>query len=523
MSLITWSWIFLFGYMGLMVGIGVYAQRQIKHADDFATARGAYGPVFLALAFAASTASGATFLGSPAMSYEWGLSTLWMHFLYPVGVYVGILISMRLVATSGNRFGNRSIPEYLGDRYQSDTMRLMVSLISLVLFFYLAGQLVSGVVMFEIMLGLDSAWALGITTFILLIYVVLGGAHADILTDGVQGFMMLLLAILVIILTAMGWGVEGGFSGIVDNLAEQDADLVSPTNPNTPLFHSWWSIFVIAFAHMPLGLLPHLGNKLWALDTGSSRLQFVKLAAIFGLTLGLLGVGGLLARVYFGDALYASGANPNQALPLLFIELFPTWLAALIGVGVLSAVMSTADGLVVSSSQIIANDLYRRTLAPKLHPDLSQEQLDRRVLIISRWSTVAVLLICMVMAWSLMDVNVSLVVWIGVGGMMAAFAGPLVLGALWSGVTLKGAYAGLLGGFGVFIVLHSQILEPAWFTGVGLEGAVTWLRAEGPNPYSCAVMGEIVSIVLTVVVSKLTQPLGQSHIDELFGAENPAS
>ena len=323
MSLITWSWIFLFGYMSLMVGIGIYAQRQIQHADDFATARGAYGPVFLALAFAASTASGATFLGSPAMSYEWGLSTLWMHFLYPVGVYVGILISMRLVATSGNRFGNRSIPEYLGDRYQSDTMRLMVSLISLVLFFYLAGQLVSGVVMFEIMLGLDSMWALGITTFILLIYVVLGGAHADILTDGVQGFMMLLLAVLVIILTALGWGVEGGFSGIVDNLAKQDQDLVSPTNPNTPLFHSWWSIFVIAFAHMPLGLLPHLGNKLWALDTSSSRLQFVKLAAIFGLTLGLLGVGGLLARVYFGDALYDAGANPNQALPLLFIELFP--------------------------------------------------------------------------------------------------------------------------------------------------------------------------------------------------------
>ena len=52
MSLVTWSWIFLFGYMSLMVGIGIYAQRQIKHADDFATARGAYGPFFLALAFA---------------------------------------------------------------------------------------------------------------------------------------------------------------------------------------------------------------------------------------------------------------------------------------------------------------------------------------------------------------------------------------------------------------------------------------------------------------------------------------
>lgn len=516
MSLTAWSWTFLVGYVGLMVGIGVYAQRRIKHADDFATARGAYGPVFLALAFAASTASGATFLGSPAMSYEWGLSTVWMHFLYPVGVYFGILISMRLVATSGNRFGNRSIPEYLGDRYQSDTMRLMVSILSLVLFFYLAGQLVSGVVMFEIMLGLDSSWALGITALVLLVYVVLGGAHADILTDGVQGAMMVVLAVLVIILTATGWGVDGGFAGLVENLRQQDPVLVTPTNPNTALFHSWWSIFVIAFAHLPLGLLPHLGNKLWALDSSNSRLQFVKLAALFGLTLGLLGLGGLLARVYFGDALYADGANPNQALPLLFIELFPTWLAALIGVGVLSAVMSTADGLVVSSSQIIANDLYRRSIAPVIHPNLSQQELDQRVLKISRWSTVGVLAICAAMAWSLMDVNVSLVVWIGVGGMMAAFAGPLVLGALWSGVTLKGAYAGLLGGFITFLTIHTQVLEPQWFSSVGLEGAVTWLRGEGPNPYSCAVMGEIVSILLTVVVSKLTRPLPKHHVDALF-------
>ncbi len=521
MSLTAWSWTFLLGYVGLMVGIGIYAQRQIKHADDFATARGAYGPVFLALAFAASTASGATFLGSPAMSYEWGFSTVWLHFLYPIGVYVGILISMRLVATSGNRFGNRSIPEYLGDRYQSDAMRLMVSLLSLVLFFYLAGQLVSGVVMFEIMLGLDSSWALGITTLVLLVYVVLGGAHADILTDGVQGAMMLALALLVIVLTALGWGVDGGFTGLVANLEQQDPVLVAPINPNTSLFHSWWSIFVIAFAHMPLGLLPHLGNKLWALDSGNSRLQFVKLAALFGLTLGLLGLGGLLARVYFGDALYADGANPNQALPLLFIELFPTWLAALIGVGVLSAVMSTADGLVVSSSQIIANDVYRRTLAPKLHPNLSQSELDSRVLSISRWSTVAVLVICAAMAWSLMDVNVSLVVWIGVGGMMAAFAGPLVLGALWPGVTLKGAYSGLLSGFLVFIIIHAQVLEPQWFIGVGMDGAVAWLRGEGPNPYSCVVMGEIVSVIVTYTVSKFTAPLPEAHLQVMFsGAQD---
>ena len=248
-----------------MIGIGLFAQRKIKHADDFATARGGYGPFFLALAFAASTASGATFLGTPALSYEWGLAANWGNFLYPLGVYFGILISMRLIATSGNRFGNRSIPEYLGDRYQSEGIRILVSLLSLVLFFYLAGQLVSGVVMFQLMLGLDAGWALIITTAVLLFYVVLGGAHADILTDGAQGAMMLILAIVVIILTTIGFGLEGGFIGLLENLEDQDKNLVTPLNPMTPLYHSWWSIFVIAFAHMPLGLLPHLGNKLWAL------------------------------------------------------------------------------------------------------------------------------------------------------------------------------------------------------------------------------------------------------------------
>ena len=522
MTLMTWSWIFLVGYIGLMVGIGLYAESKVKHADDFATARGAYGPFFLALAFAASTASGATFLGSPALSYEWGLAAQWGNFLYPIGVYFGVLISMRLIATSGNRFGNRSIPEYLGDRYQSEGIRVLVSLLSLVLFFYLAGQLVSGVVMFELMLGLDSTWALIITTVVLLFYVVLGGAHADILTDGFQGGMMLILAVIVIVLTMIGFGVDGGFMGMIDNLGEQDEQLVTPLNTNTPLYHSWWSIFVIAFAHMPLGLLPHLGNKLWALDSDSHRFQFIKLAALFGLTLGMLGLGGLLARAYFGDALYADGGNPNQALPLVFIEIFPTWLAALIGVGVLSAIMSTADGLVVSSSQIIANDLYRRTIVPITKPDLTEEELDHRILKISRYATVFVLVFCMVLAWSLMDINVALIVWIGVGGMMAAFAGPLVVGALWRGVTRAGAYAGLVSGISVFIVLHAQLINPGWFAPGTMNDIATWLYREGPNPYSCAVMGEIVSISMTFIVSKLTQPLPESHLAAMFGdAEVP--
>jgi Na+/proline symporter len=137
----------------------------------------------------------------------------------------------------------------------------------LLLFFYLAGQLVSGIVMFEIMLGVSPGWALGITAVVLMVYVVLGGAHADILTDGVQGFIMVVIAVGVVYLFVVGYGVEGGFSAMIQNLEHQDENLVGWLNPENVLFRSWWSVLAILLAHIPLEMLPHIGNKLWALES----------------------------------------------------------------------------------------------------------------------------------------------------------------------------------------------------------------------------------------------------------------
>jgi sodium/proline symporter len=127
------------------------------------------------------------------------------------------------------------------------------------------------------------------------------------------------------------------------------------------------------------------------------------------------------------------------------------------------------------------------------------------------------------MAWALIGTNIVLIVWIGIGGMMAAFAGPLVMGALWGGVTRRGAYAGLASGFFTFLILHTQLLDPAWFGSGVLHDLVAWLHGEGPNPYSCAALGEGVSIFTTLIVSKLTKPLPKDYVDELFGMPRPPS
>ncbi len=513
MDLTAWSWVFMLGYIGMMLAFGVWGQRKVASADDFATARNAYGPLFLAFAFAATTASGATFVGFPGIGYNAGFAAMWSVFLYPIGVYLGVLICLKLVSNSGHEFGSRSIPEYLGQRYQSDLIRILVSLFSLSLFFYLAGQLVSGIVMFEIMLGLPPAVALGVTAVVLMIYVVLGGAHADILTDGVQGFIMVAVGLLVAVLFLMGYGIDGGFGGMVSALEAKDEDLVAWINKDDVLYHSWWSVLAVLLAHIPLGMLPHIGNKLWALKDPRQRRSFIRLAFAFGLILGMLGLGGIMARVILGE-----GVNGNQALALLFIELFPSWLAALLGVGILAAVMSTADGLVVSSSQIVANDLYRLTFVPRYRADLPAEEVERRVLNISRIATVVIMVLCTALAWSMLDTNVTLIVWIGTGCMMAAFAGPLILGAVWRGVTRAGAFAGLLSGGLVFIITFNAMIDPEWF-GLGmLRDMALWLERESPNPWSCAAMGELVSVTVTVVVSKLTRPLPESHMARLFPA-----
>ncbi len=46
MGLIGWSWVFLAFYVGLMIAFGVIGHRKVSNADEFATARGGYGPLF---------------------------------------------------------------------------------------------------------------------------------------------------------------------------------------------------------------------------------------------------------------------------------------------------------------------------------------------------------------------------------------------------------------------------------------------------------------------------------------------
>jgi SSS family transporter len=516
--LIFWGWFFLILYIGLMLTFGFVGMRRIENSDDFATARGAYGPVFLAFAMTATAASGATFLGLPAFAYQAGLSSLWYAFVYPLGIYIGVLVCLVAIRRAGDTFGCRSMPEYLGDRFDSDALRLIAASFSILLLFYLAGQLLAGAVMFFNFLGMETFPALVVTAAILMFYVGLGGAHADILTDGVQGALMLVLAVFVLYMVLTGFGVDGGLSGVVHRLHEIDPNLTTVLHATNPLFDSWWDIVSIFCAHLPLGLLPHIGNKLWALKSNQAQTRFIALSFIFGLLLPAITCGGLLARALLGDELLAEGSNPNNAIPALFIATLPTWVAALIGAGVLSAVMSTADGLVISSAQIFANDIYRRTIAPRSKAKNNPELIDHMALRISRIATVVILVCAIGIAWGTRNMNIALLVWIGVGGMMAASAAPLFLGIFWRRATRAGALTGFIVGGLVFSSLKSASIEAAWFGQGSLGQTAAWLEAQAVNPFACATLGIMAAVVAMFFVSLFTRPLDEAHLQRVFGA-----
>ncbi|NNM01619.1 MAG: sodium:solute symporter [Gammaproteobacteria bacterium] len=513
MTLTAWSALFLIAYLGAMLAFGAWAQRRLAGADDFATARGRYGPVLLAVAFASTTASGATYLGIPALSYQFGLAAFWLGIIYPLSIYFGVYLTQKLIARYGNRRGHRSIPEFLGDRYQSEALRLVSALYSLVLIFFLAAQLVAGLVMFEMLLGLGKAGSLALTAAVLTAYVALGGAHADILTDGLQGFLMLLISLLVVVLFVTGFGVDGGMPALIDGVTRLEPGAWRWLNPELAIVATPWALAAMFIAYLPFGLLPHVGNKLWALKNERDRTRFIVIAFVIALIFPLVTVGGLHARAVLGDDLLMAGGNANAALPALFIEIFPPWLAALLGAAILSAIMSTTDGLVLSTSQVFANDIYRRSLAPRLHAHRSESDIDRTCLAISRWATALVMIGAAVLAWHTVHINVVLITWIGLGGMISATTGPLVLGLFWRGITRAGALAGFVAGAATFIALHGGLLLPD-APDSALAGGLAALK---PNPYACALGGQAVGLLFTTVISMLTPPLPPEHLEEVFG------
>jgi SSS family transporter len=492
----TWGWIWVGVFLALFVGIGFYAMRKVKTGEDFAVARNSYGPIALAFAFAATIASGATFMGLPGLAFSKGFPAIWFPAIYPIGIYLGVILTIKFLKRIGDRFRSNSLPELMGQRYASEFLRFAFSLLSLLLIYYITAQFVAAATIFQIVLGLNYQTAILMTAGVVAAYIALGGTHADIMTDGIQGAIMVLIALVIAVIFLIGYGMPGTGPGVVNAaLVSQDPTLGwnNYFAPGDPIFGSLLLVFLMFIAHLPFAMNPHVGKLIFALKDPAQLRTFLILVIPLGSILGFTVLGGLHARALLGPDI-----RPDAAIPALFIELFPPFLAGLLGVAVLSAIMSTADGLFIAIAVIISNDLYKRTLAPRIHAHKSPEQIDHIALWISRIATVLVGASAVAMAWN-PPKFLAILMWIGVGGIVSGAAGPLMIGLLWKRATRAGAIASFVTG----VVLYTTLL-----VGIGWD-----------NPFGAAGVCVMAASAVMVIVSLLTRPMDAEYLQRIFGRE----
>ncbi|KKM10016.1 Na+/proline symporter [Clostridiales bacterium PH28_bin88] len=500
MSVTTFSWIYLVFFTILMLWLGYVGMRKTHTGEDYAVARGSYPWWVMALAYVATTASGSTFMGIPGMAYSMGFKALYYPMIYPIGIYFGSMMLARRTKKMGDRLGSMSIPDYLGDYYQSNLIRVLAALISVFLIYYIMAQLVAAGQMFAVMLGLNYQIAIWVAGLLVVLYMTMGGSHSDILTDAVQGLFMLFIALLVIVFFFTGFGLGGGGAAAVNAKLPEAMQWNVHTDPKNATFYAWWTIVLLFIAHIPFTTLPHLGNKFFALRGTGSTKTFNLATNVLGLTMGAMVFAGLLGKAY-GLELKAA----DQVVPQLLVALTPPWIAAFLSIAILSAIVSTTDGLFMSVSQIFANDLYRKTWVPLTGGDINSPEVNRRALMIGRIGIIIVGIAAILMVRK-PPALLSILLWVGIGGIVSAFAGPMFLAAFWSRANRVGALWGMIVSFAFYFWIH---LGPQFKLYAGI---FPWNK----NPFASAGVGAIISLVVTVLVSLATQPMPKEHIQKLW-------
>jgi len=239
--------IYLVGVFVLAILSGRVAKGKEFVGEYFLGSRG-FGVWAFALTFAATNASGGTFMGFPALIYSHG----WSLALWIAGYMTLPLLSMGLVGKRLNQVARQTdavtIPEILGRRFGSPLVALIATLLLIFfMFFYLLAQFKAGGTILSTLLSGEpafqsaAAWVthrtidvpllnqssgdyllcLMVFSLVVIAYVVYGGFRAVVWTDVMQGIVMF---VGVVLMLGMALYQVGG----MENATQQMAKMTPP-------------------------------------------------------------------------------------------------------------------------------------------------------------------------------------------------------------------------------------------------------------------------------------------------------
>ncbi|HEX7392654.1 MAG TPA: sodium:solute symporter family protein, partial [Thermoplasmata archaeon] len=182
-------------YLASLLGIGYFTWRRgHKTSEDYFVASRSFGPIVLFLSLAATNFSAFTFFGFAGAAYKFGLAYYGIMAFGTGFMAISFYIIGRKVWLLGKKHGYITPPELIGDRMNSDSLRIIFLAVMVVFTLpYLATQAIGGGIAINQLTEGEVSYELGavIVTAVILVYVTVGGMRADAYTDVLQGVLML--------------------------------------------------------------------------------------------------------------------------------------------------------------------------------------------------------------------------------------------------------------------------------------------------------------------------------------------
>ncbi|KGQ48111.1 sodium/panthothenate symporter [Gallibacterium anatis 10672-6] len=435
-------------YLAFIFGAALYAYSK-RHQGDFLTEyyvgnRSMTGFV-LAMTTAATYASASSFVGGPGAAYKFGLGWVLLAMIQVPVVWLALGTLGKKFAMLSRETNALTINDILFYRYKNKYL-VWISCFALLVAFFAAMtvQFIGGARLLETTIGLTYTQALLIFAITVGLYTFIGGFRAVVLTDTIQGTVMILGTIILLLGVIYA---AGGIEKAMTTLSEIDPALVSPYGPNEMLSFSFMASFwvlvcfgVIGLPHTAVRCMSYKDSK--ALHRGMIIGTIVLTIVMFGMHLA-----GALGRAVIPDL-----TIPDQVIPALMVKVLPPIIAGIFLAAPMSAIMSTIDAQLIQSSSIFVKDLY---LSAK--PEAAKNQKK-----ISRFSTLLTLTLSALLVLAALNPP-DMIIWLNLfafGGLEAAFLWVIILGLYWDKANAYGAIASMLTGIGVYIGFTTAAIKP---------------------------------------------------------------
>ncbi|MBJ6117732.1 sodium:solute symporter [Pontibacter sp. BT310] len=357
-ELVTAGWILVIAYAAVILFFVIRGALRTRSIADYALGSVTFSPVAVGLAMAASMTSAATFIINPGFVALYGISgVISMGIALPVAALISLVVLTKGFRAMGTAVKAQTMAQWMGAVYKSRGYTLFFAFLSLLLITFIVLICVGLTKVLASVLNLNELYAcVGIVVFVFG-YMMFGGANSMVYTNLVQAVLMLIVA--VILLTSGYEHFSNGVHGFLDKLAAIDPMLTSVTNPDSFLFRdSFESIFCQIIIGIAIVCQPHIITKSLLLKDAKDVNLYLIVGIIVQALFFSVVIAGLYARLTFPDLTINGAAIPVDGIMSAYVvQEFPVYMGLLVVIGLISAGLSTLEGLIQSLSITITSDI----------------------------------------------------------------------------------------------------------------------------------------------------------------------